>query len=67
MHSALPLHDRIEVRICSNESTENEDTPVEVLEYSICAIGLLVYTCAFKRTAHIPAHIRYSSIKTFYS
>ena len=39
------MHDRIEVRICSDEPTENEDTPVEVLEYSICAIGLLVYTC----------------------
>ena len=37
--------DRIEVRIYSDESTENEDTPVEVLEYSICAIGLLMYTC----------------------
>ena len=31
------------MRICSDEPTENEDTPVEVLEYNICAIGLLVY------------------------
>ena len=50
MHSASPLHDRIEVRICSDEPTENEDTPVEVLEYNnkLCAIGLLVYNCTKK-------------------